>query len=554
MKKSITLLGVLNCVFSIFSQEMPDIKDNIILPDIMTIVEGDVPVVADDAIPSFVSVIPPEKPLTETVVEEDIIPVSVNETENKMLSPSEMAVRERSLFMEGSVGGGWPGNVMGDIFIQTRRSSDNATALPSPFTFRFNHNSAFGFGTHDPAKGYTVSNTLLKGRKTFTREKIEWYLDGLYNTSSDGLQSKSLVFSDITNHTIDGKTGLLLFLPQGFSLNGNMNIGLFTRYADSIANDTMPSLSHHFSVFSIVPALGIDWKKNSVGIAFDAEYLYNNLYGSASDSIHRGSIMLSAFWEREAVLRIEGKTAVVFTSADVPGQIIIPFSLSAEGKIPLGKTDRQIMVAVSGGLESFQPEYGSLFTDNVFTVFRSLAGEQSDWFARTSVIIPVGSMFAVSVLGEFRSTALENGCAESDFSSWTAEYGFFSGRTVTRTSFDSDIGISFAKGMFDAGITWRSRWLHVPAGAYRNSIIGTFAVHDSDARWGADISAEISWRHDRFALPDISFGSFYRATRFVSFALKMTDVVPLILGRDRIYEGPYILRGGAITFLLQFYL
>lgn len=105
--------------------------------------------------------------------------------------------RQRQFFAQGLVGGGFPGDFIGDFSVY-KSIGEN------PFKIEFSHLSKNGYGKHKAGDGFFNSSTRLFAEKTITAKSTDFVIGGEYKKNEIGLQSVSPFFYDLNSQEAFG--------------------------------------------------------------------------------------------------------------------------------------------------------------------------------------------------------------------------------------------------------------------------------------------------------------------------------------------------------------
>ena len=189
MKKNIIILAIFTAFFAggfVFSQETEDLEE-ISLPDVSTVISGGAPKVGKSAVSDFSDVLPSADSSIE-----DFIP-RLPETSDSGALNSDSVLKsspEKSIYVEGLAGGGFPGLIAGNFKIYRE------TGL-SPFLVEFGHESANGYAGRNLTSAYSDRNTFISADKIFKAGNLKIELNGHFESADNGLQNKSENISNI---------------------------------------------------------------------------------------------------------------------------------------------------------------------------------------------------------------------------------------------------------------------------------------------------------------------------------------------------------------------
>ena len=147
------------CV-AFFSAPLFSQTENVTLPDITTTVSGEIVTAGNEAVPDFSKIIPGDKK------DDSSLPVFSEENISYDEEPiADFSFGEaKTIFAQGLVGGGFPGDFIGDFSVY-KSIGEN------PFKIEFSHFSKNGYGKHKAGDGFFNSSTRLFAEKTITAKK-----------------------------------------------------------------------------------------------------------------------------------------------------------------------------------------------------------------------------------------------------------------------------------------------------------------------------------------------------------------------------------------------
>ena len=200
---------------------LPLYSQDISLPDVTTVINGGNVQAEDEALPDFsdVMVLPQGSGTTVPVLQDVDAPES---TEVKTEAPVE---KEKSIYAEGLVGGGYPTLFIGDFSLFRQIGN-------SPFKLSFSHDSAVGYSGKALTDSFSDRTTNIVLDKSFKHETYRWGFAASYITDSNGLQNKTDGISSINQNLISGNGNIEFTLPKGFSLGAFSGLDFYNRYSD----------------------------------------------------------------------------------------------------------------------------------------------------------------------------------------------------------------------------------------------------------------------------------------------------------------------------------
>ena len=555
MKKNYRILLPSLMFFTAFSlsaeETLPSSEsEQLLLPEVTTSVSGDSIETSKDALPDFSTILP------DTEKMENILPLLPGvelDTGSDEYEADLGYEEDKSLFVRGYLGGGYPRLFSGDFSLD--KSSGN-----NPFKIQFSHFSASGYGEKSVSEGYFDGKTLLYGEKTFSSENLKAEIFADYETLNTGFQQKSPVFFDTTSQGLSTGGNILWKLPYGFSISGNAFGEWYSRYGgikDSSAA-LHSSIDDDAETLILSPEIIFSWAYSGFYADITSSYTYETFIGSANlaDSasggsfIHRGDFALDLGWKNKN-LDFKGNVGAVVGNKIGEARALVPFDLSFKGNWELGSDGRNLLVEVKGGLDSYLSGYSELEKNYLFVSQNYLPGESSDWFAELYAGLPIVSDFNLDLSASFAKTAFGNGVWEADYSAPDPS-GLYELKQYERTAFDSDIELSYRYklAVFSAG--WISHWIHVPSTESPFLVKLRIDLQAENGKWGGSLEGRECISSGDY-VPFLDASAFYRFRENLSIELDIEDAVKIFSGANRNYASSiYAQRGGSASLKFKF--
>lgn len=547
MKKNFLLLCFLCSCFS-FAQNSDEEK--IQLPELTTTVSGDSVVAGRDAVPDFSKVVP------SAGEEKNIMPKLPGEKKSGDDDSAEPVAdfftgENKNVYAQGLVGGGFPGDFIGDISVYKVSNVD-------PFRIDFSHFSRNGYGKHRAGNGFFDNGTKLYAEKSFRAISSDFTVGGRYDRSGTGLQGQSPNFHDLNSQKV---TGCFLFDhafgDSGFEFFSETESYWYNRYSGIYNDGSFKKQERKSDVVFTQPEFTFSWYYKGFSAGLECNFSYESFVGRIThvdtDDIMRASGTLFTAFENDFVTAFTKGGIAGGTEMGEDRNVIPHFSTGAEVRFPLKSTGKKIVIGVNGGLETRHEEFADLERKYKFATLISIPTESTDWFGNAKLVIPLGNVFTLNSGVEFKKTAYDNGIWEADYETEKngKVYGF---KRIERTLVTTDSGLTFKSGIFTLHGGWRAHWKHVPSNEYRHSIEGTVSIDDEDERWGFSAGAVESVDKKSDKCPDLRASIYYNIRKILRLSLEMQDGIKLFSRKDRKYAGTdYLVRAGSVTFLSRFY-
>lgn len=509
---------------------------NIELPDVTTVIEGDSIKAGLDTLPDFTDVL---------VVEGDsgkVVPklpeVDAPEDTKGPISSGETA--EKTIFAEGLIGGGYPTLFEGNFSV-FRMTGE------SPFKLEFDYNSANGYADHSLTDGFYDRNTKLLVEKSFKKDSLNWGINGLYNATSDGLQNQIEGISSLNHEVYDVNGNIDYELGKGFKLGAFLNVDFYNRYAD-VTKGSFPTVSF----IDLEPKLFASWEGYGVKISFDADYLFGtDIKDNLTDeNLNRGEFKLGLQWGNE-IITVYGNVAAVVGNNIGDNSVVVPFTVGADSGFAVPFSNRKLAISLAGGIDSKQISLHEIENKYRFTTAAFILPEESDWFGKFGIMIPYGEGFTGNLDFEYRQTAFDNKIWKPDYR-FMSPFGTYGYKYEDNQQANTNVSLSYHYKFITVTGGWKSYWLNVPVLEVQNKVSVDINFQDDFARWGADLIAEFGLDESN-PIPVINVEAFARITPAVRAVVAVNDIVELMKAEQRVYAGNYIGRSGNVSALLKFF-
>ncbi|QTQ12365.1 hypothetical protein HRI96_09235 [Treponema parvum] len=524
--------------------------EEIILPDMETVVSGNEVLTVKDALPDFSDVIVDENTASGNFVRLPDYPLR----EDPLTETAGEKTKEKDIFVEGLVGGGYPEFFTGDFSVY-RSSGEN------PFSLGFFHESSAGYSRKDASDGFFDEMTKIYGDKTFTLPSSVWKFSGSYEKNGNGMQNVSPVFYDVSKRNLGGRVEAGFHPSDIFELTFSAGASWYGRYAGKKNSSSVSAPEEGASIFLLDPFVRASWEIGQVKLKVLADYKQqNNIAGDENitssefdaQAAHRGRLGADISWSNGIFTVFEEVSAVAGTAIGSDRKIIVPFTLGFEIKAEPSFMSGPFVFSAQGGISSVQETYSMLEKKYGFAVLNFIPPETTDWYAYVRTAFPVNANLTFNGSAEYRKTAFGNGVWQPDYERAlpSGMYGFTeTERELLKTKAD----ISFYAGIFTFSALWTAEWKDIPVLESRHLAEFAASVQSSDARTGADLSLGFEAGEGADKTPVIDFASFVRFTSAVRIAVQVDDIVKLAAGRLRTYAGKYGARSGSAALLVKFF-
>lgn len=530
MKKISTILIVSLIPFYFYSQ-------NIELPDVTTVIKDEKIKVEADSIKTSDNAIVIEKGSGDIVPE---LPEEENEEFVEEKNPVKKQPPEKVFAFRGNgvVGGGYPASFKGNISIFNNDRKN-------PFALNFLHDSVNGYSGKALTDGFYDRTTRLNLRKTVQKEKFSFSVNGSYQSVTNGLQNHVSGISSISQDCYGLNGNFTYHIKDGFSAGVNASSKFNNRYADVTQG--------HFdevNLLNIKPELFLRWHNKNFSAGFSCDYDFcNDFSGLFEKNINRVRFMLNGSWKNDFVMAYANAQAVVGNCIN-DNPIVVPFSVGANFRIPVSFAEKKLAIGVEGGIASVLQLPYELENRYRFTIIRNFAEEQTDWYGKMNVSIPVGKSFTGNISCEYRQTAFGNKTIMPDYSIPVTN-GCYGYKYCENQQFNTNISVFYRYNSIILGGSWQSCWLDVPSLKNENTVGANIIYANKDSRFGGELSGKIALNKE-IDVPEINAKVRAKLTDGMTASLEVNDAIKLIKTESRIYAGNYLGRGGNINLNLLF--
>lgn len=508
---------------------------NIELPDLTTVVSGETVKAGIDTLPNFTDV------MLEKEGSGNVVPVlpDVDTPADSTMNVINSVQAEKTIFAEGMIGGGYPSLFTGDFSV-FRLSGE------SPFKIAFSHDSAVGYGNHSLGDGYNDRSTNLTVEKVFQKNQFTFKAAGSYKALSNGLQRHVPGLTSLNQDLYSGSGMVQWNVNSIFTTGVKADVNFYNRYADVAEGEFTAA-----SVLNLNPELFANIEINDFTVRISGNYwLDNDVNNKVSEEIaHRGLFDAGLSWESDYI-RAFGTVGLVIGNRLNGNDVVVPFTLGIDSAFPVYFSNRRFSIGAEGGLITVNNKVSDLESKYKFTGLTDMPSENSDWYGKLNISVPLKESFTGNAVFEYKKTAFNNGLLQPLYKSInTGIYGY---EIRDMQQFISDLSLAYHYKIFTITGAWHSNWLDIPALECGHQVSLDLNFQSEDSNWGANLKG--IWNLDGdVTMPVINFDGFVRLTSSVRAVLNVQDTIPLFTGKERVYAGNYVCRGGTVTALLKFF-
>jgi hypothetical protein len=525
MKVKTILLISIFCIGSLYAQE-------ITLPDVSTQIQGESSQLDPDAIPDFT----PLFPSVDAVL--PVLPSGLDTLE-PVIEPFDVeAVNSSDVFLQGTVGAGFPGYFLGNFTVFQK-------AQKNPFSVDFSHEATNGYGRHKSSDGYNDTFTSLEGEKQWSlSDTITTKIGAWYYTSLHGLQGNSSLFYNISQQRIGGRIGGEILFNNNLSLLGNIG----SEYVNTNAG-VIGTISENTPVgpwyVQLLPEICLLWDSSLVDIQGTANYTFLNFNGLETGILHRGNIEAATTWQLGDRFLVNAEIGAIFANQSSQN-LIFPFMLG------LSFTEEYLSFSLEGGLSSEVSDITSLNKMYPYVHFESVPVEESNWYGSLEVYVPLYNVFSLLLQSNFETTAYSNGRLLPDYETVNPVTGLYNSSVSNITLFDTKATFEIRQENFGLSASWNCSWLDCIPGNSEQEILFSGSLFGKEGKWGSFITYNQSIVS--FAVPKLGLSAYYQFLPSLQVECKISDLVYLATGKDRTVAGDYIAPSGSVSLLLTLFL
>ena len=532
------------CVLGIFAaagfaQEVEAPESQIELPDLTTVVSGSDQAEELAPAPDFDDVLELQYNSGDLV---PVLPAASTGSEGDVVNASNDAM-QKDIYAEGTIGGGYPALFTGDFEVSRLYGAD-------PFKISFAHESASGYAGHNLADSYSNHSTLISVEKDFIRSKLRWGFSGRYEDLGNGFQSRVEGLAANNQDSVGLSANFLWALPKNFQLSFAAGSEFYYRFADitksSAEGFEVPKWIKNTSRITADPELKISWLYNGFEVSFDA--LYN--MEAWSKVSNRGEFDLNFAWNNEKI-KLFANAGVVVGNNIGNNSVVVPFTLGLETNLPVYFSDRELNLALSGGLASDRFTTAQLEREYKFSGMENFTTETSDWFGKATLLVPLKTSFTGTVAAGFNRTAFGNGVWAPDYSdAANLVSGLYTYSQKSRNELFTDFAFTWKYKLFAATAKYHANWLQNPVLENKHTISVNFALQSQKGLWGANL--DTAYILDSSDKPVISMEGYVQASSAVRICLSVNDMLKLLGAEERPYAGQYVANSGNASLFVKF--
>ncbi|MCR5252499.1 MAG: hypothetical protein K6C98_02125 [Treponema sp.] len=532
--------------------------ENIELDDLTTVIKSGNLIAGDDALPNFSDVV--EEPKGSG----SIVPVlpDVTVQEKTGIADAASAKKEKSVFAEGKVGGGYPALFFGDFSVY-RLSGQN------PFFIGFNHNSAAGYSGHSLKDGYKDSTTGINITKTVQRSKATINLEGKYQVLVNGLQQQAVDISDVTQNDVNGNVDFRWQFNDVFALGGILNTEFYNRYSAITGKQDYEDFLKNVSVLGLSPSVYGDVNLGAFDLGFSATYWmdsntngaiaydYENPDEEAGRIANRGLFNFEASWQNQ-IFKAYAHVGALLSDSMNGNYITAPFAIGGSAVFPVHFSNRKASIGLEGGLSAERTRVADLEKKYKFTALNFIPQEVTNWYIQLDTSVPVGNNFTASAKAAYRTTAFGNGVWQPDYKHFIIDdtniSGYYGYTQEDLNIFFSEINLTYYYKILSLSVGLKSNWIDIPVLEYNQLLSFGLGLTSSSGKYSSTLTADFGLDEDSTSIvPIFNLEGYIKLTQAVSIGAEVTDIIKLVSGTTRTYAGEYITRSGTASVIVKFF-
>lgn len=530
------------CFFvSLMNSQNTNNSQNIELPKLTTIIENENIFVTTDALPKF------NEDFDIPYESGNIFPeLPKIELPNEKLIPTEIIVPKKDLFFESLVGGGFPSCFVGKFTIFNDKEN-------SPFKLNFNHNSSKSYNTKSLTENFFDNQTFLNIEKTFDFEKFNLSLNALYQADSNGLQNVTKDLNSINQNFVFAKSIFDWKINDLFLIGFLVKSSIFSSYIENSLN--ISSFGDFLRLnpilmFCLNPKIYGKFENSFINSELSFDY---QLLNEFSKKITQNEFIPNRFETKLDFSFIKENFICFLNIAFLFGNVLnensflFPFETGISFSIPVNFSQKNINLAVSGGLCSVLENPQNLEKKYKFSTINFLPTESSDWFGKLKFELPIKNIFVVNSNIEFFKTAFNNQTTLPIFNENFGIYEFYrKNQTILKTEFVGNLNYE----LFSLSLGFHSFWLETPPLDYKQKISFSSKIQNEKSTLGLKIEGFYGFERN-FSIPFINFECFAKISSSVNLIISLEDSICLFSGKTRFYNEKFITKSGSAAFLLE---
>lgn len=543
-KKILLCIEFLFCALFAFSQEKTE--EEIMLPEVSTVISGGAPKAGKSAVPDFSKILPQyeeEKNLPDFPDE-----VSQNQSEEFDISNNSSSP-VKNIYAEGIAGAGYPGFFTGNFSIY--RQSGN-----SPFLIKFFHESVDGYAGKPLTSGYFDRSTGIQASKKIVSQKHVFDISGKYESTSNGLQNKFENISDVSKNLVDFNLKWDWKISNNFFLSIDGKGNWYRRFATVTGTPFVPieDSFEDVSVLDVFPKLELGWNHlgfwTNIGAGWTCSHDITDSF-IGKQTVQRGNFFVDLGWHN-SFSKIYANASAVIGNEIGSNDVIVPWKLGADFNFISKLSSRKMKISFAGGIESELPKVFELENNFVFSALHVLPAESTSWFGKLSLSIPVKDVISFGFDGKFSKTAYGNDKWQADYDGKVL-FGQYLYQHEEMMNVNTNVYFSIKAGPATFSAQWNSYWGDVPSAKKSQFVSTGISISDRNSKFIFDGKVGFAPDPDDDNCPEIDLSASFKITQVVRLAVSANDIVKLVSGETRTYEGQYIQRSGYCGLLVKFF-
>lgn len=534
--------------FFIFTINFYAQNDNISLPDLTTVVQGEN---NKDVAPS------PDFSNSVTLPEAEI-KMEIDLPDEYTLERDDIITKtvtnDKIFLIDGTLGGGYPSAFLGEFKIASLERE-------SPFNLNFKYNSSSGFASKDLISGFNQRDTSIKLNKTFltdigsftTRLNLEDYSNGLQNQVEDVYSINQDYLGAYISYMHSNYVKKIFY-------RGELPVNFYFRY--SHADDSILDSSNwniYSSVFdsSVKSSFLKIFENGSLSVRGTYSLFLDGRKNLSDNFLNRGLVDINSV----IYLSKKGKYSISLnTNAGVVGgdnlnnNFLIPFSVGLDVKNT--ENPELLKLNVKGGLKTEYESVADLEKKYKFSSMSSMGSETSDWYCTLKISTKYKG-FNLILESEYDQTAYNNGIWQPVYDDSNFVNGIYTYEQKNRETLANQINAGYSKSILDGkysldfALAYKLILFDLGPLDYANSYYGSVNITQKDSKWGLQTSVQ-GPLFEKDCTPKLTINTYLQLSPNMYLHANMDDVLKLITREPRTYAGKYIQEGGSIMLLLKF--
>ncbi len=490
-------------------------EEQIVLPEVTTVVSGDSLTIGLDSLPPFSDI---QQIVTE---KNEFLPVlpDVN-VDTAVMDESFVGPEQKSndaIHFGADIGGGYPNLFYGTVKI-FKNTKSNSFYIDF-FTEDYFRNISGRLDNFSVDSAISANDSIK-----LDNTDLSFSID--YRRSGYCLQNDSSIFDAVYTQSFYNKDAFSWTLSDRINLDSTVNIDV----SDYILESTG---SLDYDVY-LSPDFTFTWTNDYVDTVVYTNYVFDTLN---EYFLNRGFINCQADLKIGRVILTGGAGVVLFNDEFYAFNALPVFLVGVSTP----------WFSVSGGIESTHRQYRELFADLKYVETQKLLYETSDWVLKAKTSIPLSDFLSIYGNADLRKTVFDNGFYDCDNSSVCVN-GLYQINQYDRFSLDTLLGFAICNDIISLDFGWNALWLYTPSNRYQQTMKLDTRLNDKSNKKYIHlvVTEPLGKNADYVPIIDSEFG--IKCRKELTLKVNVTDAVKIFSSNPRRYYGSaYSSKSGAVS-------